>query len=251
LSKNYPSIKESQEESIKSMMDIPTPHDLTLAHPLIEETIEQSLSIIRPNFHLGWDLFLALLPLLIGWILFRHSRKVPEWLWWPFLGIFLLFLPNAPYVLTDVIHFVEKIRVTPPLPLWALGLLLIEYFLYFSIGMQSFTLSMMIWGRFLKHRGLGWLIFPIELLTLALSAFAIYLGRFDRLNSWNVATDPARVLDQSLHEAQLHHSQEVMIVFLTTLALLFYLTKFTNFFVAWVIRGHPGRNHTQREGTNS
>jgi len=41
-----------------------------------------------------------------------------------------------------------------------------------------------------------------------------------------------------------------MVVFLATLALLFYLTKLTNFFIAWVIRGHPGRNHTHSEGTH-
>ena len=87
---------------------------------LVEQTIEQAISVIRPEFHMGLDISLALIPFLLALLLFRFA-KLPGLLWWPFFAVFVLFLPNAPYVLTDVIHFVAKVRVTPPLPIWDCG----------------------------------------------------------------------------------------------------------------------------------
>ena len=63
-----------------------------------------------------WNLFLAAIPLLASGRLMRERR--PEWalslrdgLW---LGVWLLFLPNAPYLLTDFVH----LRHRPPVPFW-------------------------------------------------------------------------------------------------------------------------------------
>jgi len=218
------------------------------AHPLLEQTAQEARRIITPNFHLGWDLFLALLPLGLAWLLFRAGRHTPRWIWWPLLAAFIAFLPNAPYVLTDIIHFVSKIRVTPPLPLWALSLLFLEFFLYFSIGIQSFTLSLMLWGRFLRHRGMGWLILPIEIVILPLSALALYLGRVDRLNSWNIVTDPERVIHQAMKESASHDPVGIMLLFLMLLALLYYAAKSCN---TLVLRLLASRHHTTSEASRT
>ena len=107
-------------------------------HTLLQQSFEQAIAIIRPQFHMGLDLFLALIPLGIALLIFQKKSSVPTILWWPLLAIMVLFLPNAPYVLTDVIHFVAKVRVTPPLPIWAMSLLLLEYFFYFLIRKNEF-----------------------------------------------------------------------------------------------------------------
>jgi uncharacterized membrane protein len=60
----------------------------------------------QPHFRLMLDLSLALIPLFIAFILFLpkyHKRSV---IWWIGLIIFITFLPNAPYALTDYIHIV-------------------------------------------------------------------------------------------------------------------------------------------------
>jgi uncharacterized membrane protein len=193
----------------------------------VEQTIEQAISVIRPEFHMGLDISLALIPFLLALLLFRFA-KLPGLLWWPFFAVFVLFLPNAPYVLTDVIHFVAKVRVTPPLPIWAMSVLLFEYILYFLFGMQCFTLSIMLWDNVLKRRGFKWLILPMELLLIAASSFAIYLGRIDRLNSWDVVTDPHGLLDHALRDATMPKPLELTVIFFVAVTVIHFLLKGMN-----------------------
>jgi uncharacterized membrane protein len=204
------------------------------SHDLVEQTLEQAVAVIQPNFHMGLDLCLALIPFLLALLLFR-SIKLPGLLWWPLFAVFVLFLPNAPYVLTDVIHFVSKVRVSPPLPIWAMSILLFEYILYFLFGMQCFTLSIMLWDSVLKRRGLAWLILPMELLLIAASSFAIYLGRIDRLNSWDVVTDPKGLLDHALRDATMPKPLELTVIFFLAVLVIHYLLKGMNSFVQFLI----------------
>lgn len=219
----------------------------TVTTATLEQTLDQAVEIIRPNFHLGWDLFLALIPLGISLLLFRHNNHITRWLWWLLLGAMVIFLPNAPYVLTDVIHFVSKIRVNPPLPTWAVSLLLLEYFIYFLIGMQSFTLSLMLLGRSLKRHHLRWLILPIELIVLGLSAFAMYLGRFDRLNSWDICSIPEKVLEQSLRESMDSASEEITLFFFLSITVVFYCLKFGNRFIGKLLQHHATHSVDHRD----
>ena len=207
-------------------------------HPAIEQTLDQAVTIITPNFHIGIDLALAIIPLLLALVTFRRSFHTPRIVWWPLLIVFVLFLPNSSYVLTDVIHFVQKVRVIPPLPLWAMSLLLFECFFYFLFGMQCFTLSVMIWGRFLKRHGVGWLVFPLEIAIVALSSFAMYLGRIDRLNSWNVVTDPHDLMDHALRDAAAPRPMELTLLFFCVVTVVYFLLKGSNLFVAGLLR-HP------------
>ena len=68
------------------------------------------------NFQwMGWNLFLAIIPCVLSFILFarrspRRLSKNP--IWWFGLAVFILFLPNAPYIITDIIHFVDNATTT-------------------------------------------------------------------------------------------------------------------------------------------
>lgn len=201
-------------------------------HTLLQQTFEQAVAIIRPNFHMGLDLFLASIPLVIALLIFRKKNIIPGILWWPLLVIMVLFLPNAPYVLTDVIHFVAKVRVTPPLPIWAMSLLLVEYFFYFLIGMQCFVIPLMLWGRTLRRRHWGWLTLPLEILMISLSAFGIYLGRIDRLNSWDVVTNPEHLMVQALRDATNPKPEEMTLLFFLAVFVVYYLIKTVNVLIA-------------------
>ena len=202
---------------------------------LLEQTFEQAVAIVRPNFHMGLDLMLAIIPFVIAMLIFRGKSRIPSLVWWPLLGIMVLFLPNAPYVLTDVIHFVAKIRVTPPLPIWAMSLLLLEYFLYFLIGMECFVITLMLWERMLRRHRRGWLIIPLELLIMSLSAFGIYLGRIDRLNSWDVVTDPERLVNQTLHDVLTLKTEGMTLLFFLAVVVVFYLIKALHILIAGLL----------------
>ena len=202
---------------------------------LLEQTFEQAVAIVRPNFHMGLDLMLAIIPFVIAMLIFRGKSRIPSLVWWPLLGIMVLFLPNAPYVLTDVIHFVAKIRVTPPLPIWAMSLLLLEYFLYFLIGMECFVITLMLWERMLRRHRRGWLIIPLELLIMSLSAFGIYLGRIDRLNSWDVVTDPERLVNQTLHDVLTLKTEGMTLLFFLAVVVVFYLIKALNILISGLL----------------
>jgi uncharacterized membrane protein len=208
------------------------------ARPEIEQTLDQAIRIIRPDFHIGIDLALAIFPLLIALIIFRRSIRIPALLWWPLLCVFILFLPNSPYVLTDVIHFVAKVRVTPPLPIWAMSLLLFEYFVYFLFGMQFFTLSVMILGRFLRRHQTGWLVFPMEIAVISLSSFAMYMGRIDRLNSWNIVSDPHGLVHHAVSDASSAKPMELTVFFFCAVTILYYFLKGWNHLVAGLFRQH-------------
>jgi uncharacterized membrane protein len=187
----------------------------------------QSISIwqlIRPNFHMGWNLWLALVPLVLSFLLFQesHRRSLSLWLG---VGVFIAFLPNAPYTLTDIIHFLAKIQVQPPLPTWATILLMIEFGLYFLVGFQSYVFSLINLGNYLqRHRLSNWIL-PIELFISALCSAGIYLGRFERLNSWDIVTASEKVFHQTVEDLMNRHSIKVMLFIFVVITVLYYLVK--------------------------
>jgi uncharacterized membrane protein len=148
---------------------------------------------LRPDFSMGWNLLLAALPLPLAWALFRYRGRCGP-VWWCGLALFVLFLPNAPYALTDLLHLVRKARQLPPLPEWAVVVFTIpEYVLYVAAGLLSYTFSLRLLGDFLRRRGKGRWVWPAEAVLHLLCAVGVYLGRVARLNSWDVLADPAAV----------------------------------------------------------
>jgi uncharacterized membrane protein len=92
--------------------------------------------VLRPNFNLSWNLLLALVPLVLSMLLFEDERT-RGWFWWLGVGLFVAFLPNAPYALTDVIHLFERFDAEPDLPVWATVLLVIEFSVYILVCFQA------------------------------------------------------------------------------------------------------------------
>lgn len=109
-----------------------------------------------------------------------------------------------------------------------MSVLLFEYILYFLFGMQCFTLSIMLWDNVLKRRGFKWMILPMELLLITASSFAIYLGRIDRLNSWDVVTDPHSLLDHALRDATMPKPIELTVIFFVAVTVIHFLLKGMN-----------------------
>jgi uncharacterized membrane protein len=138
---------------------------------------------------LYWNIFLAIIPFIISSILFwlLEEKKLKKVIF--IIGgiLWLLFIPNAPYLITDFIHL-GVVRSVP---------ILYDVFLLFSfawLGMyiwlySTFQIEQIIRSRFSKH------ITEIILFLVILStSFGICLGRFLRLNSWDIFSDSAYFL---------------------------------------------------------
>jgi uncharacterized membrane protein len=201
--------------------------------------IRSLLEAAHPDFRMGWNLLLAIVPLVLSLGLFRTGRW-PRVLWWPVLAVFLLFLPNAAYVLTDVLHLVHEIRREPYLPVSILGLVTIPQFaLFMFAGLQSYVLSLINFGHFLRQRGHARWVLPIELVIHFLSAVGIYWGRFERANSWDAIADPQKLSLDAMYEFT--HRWPLAITFGTfsILVALYYPMKFID--LAVIERWKEGR----------
>ncbi len=145
--------------------------------------------VLRSNSRwMSWNLFLAFVPLALSVWLFRKKRRRSS-LWWFGCLVFFAFLPNAPYVLTDVIHLYEDIREINSV--WMITLVVLPVYLLFILaGFEAYVVSLINFGYYLSQMGWTRWILGAELLTHALCAVGIYLGRFKRFNSWDFITQP-------------------------------------------------------------
>lgn len=123
---------------------------------------------------LNWNLFLAIVPLFFAWVFIVAKQK---WLQIISFILWLGFLPNSPYIVTDFIHMAD---VGPQSILWYDGMMI---FLYTLAGMIIWVGSTIIIQRYKKWG--EWFIPVIGLL----SGFGVYLGRYIRFNTWDIITD--------------------------------------------------------------
>ena len=134
-----------------------------------------------------WNLILAWIPYLAGLLTLRLWQRDPARPWRllaPAL-LWLAFLPNAPYIVTDFIH----VRVHADLP-WLYWYDMVNIALLAWTGCVLGALSLGMIQRIVASylgRALGWLF---VLGTAGLCGCGIYLGRFARWNSWDLLTNP-------------------------------------------------------------
>lgn len=141
---------------------------------------------------MGWNLFLAGLPLVFAWQFERARRGVTAVIWG---GLWLLFLPNAPYIVTDFVHLKPNAGV----PFWYDMLLLFTGAL---VGLLLGLVSLgVVHGRVARQFGgrAGWLL---VLLACGLAGLGVAIGRYLDWNSWDVFVNPlALARDVVLHLA--------------------------------------------------
>ena len=169
------------------------------------------------RFLLG-NLFLAGVPLFLSTGLRIADRLQLNWIIKiGILGLWLLFLPNAPYILTDILHLTRASQA----PAWYdLALLLSCSGTGLLLGYLSLVDVQGIVERSFSSV-VGW-VFAV--VTLVLSGFGIYLGRFLRWNSWDVLTSPMLVLqllNGAMHPFANARPLSVTLVFGVILALAY------------------------------
>ena len=141
-----------------------------------------------------WNLFLAIVPTILALALFRRARARRPLgpVFWCGLVAWLLFLPNAPYVLTDVKHMVESLHASRS---YEHSYLVIgTYSIFFALGLLSYVASLHLFRRFLHTTVDPRVVAPILLAVHGMCVVAMYIGRVMRLNSWDAVLRPGHVL---------------------------------------------------------
>lgn len=165
---------------------------LTLIRPLLSNT--------DSYIYMNWNLFLGLLPLVFAGLYARNiGGKIGSFIWFV---LWIGFLPNAPYMITDFIHIAD---VGPRSILWMDSIML---FAFAWVGMIAWLQSLFM---MYQRNHIKTFIPSISLLT----AIGLYLGRYIRFNTWDILTRPNEiintVLDVFLHP--LNH--EPFLLFIT------------------------------------
>ncbi len=134
-----------------------------------------------------WNLFLAWIPLLIALAVYDgYRRGAPLLVLAPGALLWLLFLPNAPYLVTDFVHLAPQ---GPPL--WFDGVA-ISAFAWTGILMGFASLYLM--HAIVRHRfgaAPGW---AAAVVALGLTSVGVYVGRFLQWNSWDLLVRPGHRL---------------------------------------------------------
>jgi uncharacterized membrane protein len=136
-----------------------------------------------------WNLFLAWIPFGLSILLYdRHRAGARPVSLVPLAALWLLFLPNALYIITDFKHLVPS----PVVPIWVdIVVIAGPAWTGMLLGFLSLYLVQSVLRQLLGPR-VAWVA---AVAVLGLSSFGIYLGRILRWNSWDVIANPRILSD--------------------------------------------------------
>ncbi len=213
----------------------PHPHQLRMALLMMASCaltlfLVEARLIWFPRFNyffLITNLVLAATPYVMAFFLYHSPWVVKRtWLLLPALAGWLLAFPNAPYIITDLMHLKSRGGA----PLWFDAILLFSAaFNGLMMGLLSLDLVHEIVSARFKPVW-GWVA---AMGSLAAGSFGIYLGRFERYNSWNVITHPeplmADIFARFLHPMQHPRTWAMTLVLTAVLTLIYLMFRFVRF----------------------
>jgi uncharacterized membrane protein len=145
------------------------------------------------SLFLVWNLFLGFIPYLLSSFLYYNI----EWIesnkkFIPAAIVWLLFIPNSFYIITDLLHLKPRFSV----PLWY-DLMLLLSFAWNGIlfGILSIRQMEKIFLVKWKVKTDLYFIYPV----MFLNALGVYIGRYMRFNSWDVVTNPFQLIADILY----------------------------------------------------
>ena len=136
-----------------------------------------------------WNLALAVIPLALAWLLVAQLRR-RSWLDWRSIllsFLWLSFLPNSFYLITDFVHLRPNYEAD-----LVFDIVLLSSFLL--AGLALGFLSVYLVHREIIKRLRPNLAIGVVAVIFFISSFAVYLGRFNRFNSWDILLRPAGLL---------------------------------------------------------
>lgn len=155
---------------------------------------------IRYSF-LIWNLFLAWIPYLIAIKL--NNKKHFHLMDFCWVFVWVLFFPNAPYIITDFFHLTKKADI----PLWFDTLLIFGFsFMGLFLGLTSMSDI----NSHLKKRFNQTLIDFLTVGFCFVAAFGVYIGRYQRWNSWDILSSPLSLFKNMIDLAFDYHHNGIL-----------------------------------------
>lgn len=147
------------------------------------------MNSVPVHFTVVINFILAFIPFVLAFYLFKvsHHRTV---LWWLLTLVFIAFLPNSAYVLTDIIHFVAAVK-SPDISTAYLLLVLVPFYtIFLLVNFEFYVISIQWADNYLKQMNQGLLSKLFVPSIHFLAAIGVYLGRFQRLESTDIIHHP-------------------------------------------------------------
>lgn len=215
--------------------------------------------LLRDFHNVVWNLFLAVVPVVLAFVAahgMRGQRRAGEpltWaLWLPLLLVWLVFLPNTCYLLTEWRHYIETL-LTNPVYFQAqrgragfIDFLIMTgfYLIYSGIGLLTFFLAVWPLDRLARRRLGGW-SWLLQGVIFVLCALGVYLGLIFRFNSWDLLHQEK--LREILATAMGVQGRPLLIGFLLGFgAILWILYSVFDIWMdgaAWRLRAYRERHH--------
>jgi uncharacterized membrane protein len=146
-------------------------------------------------YNSGW-MFANTVLAWIPWVLSRAAfdeRDRSRWERGLLIAATIAFLPNSPYIVTDLIHMHRDYEATDD---WVFTSMLIAptFFVVALSGMIAYALVLDRLEAYVRRHGWGARWWPMVLGLHFAVAVALWFGRVVRLNSWEFLTAPHRIL---------------------------------------------------------
>jgi uncharacterized membrane protein len=170
---------------------------------------------------LAWNLFLGCLPLLFSYLFFKNTQQ--KLLYTPknalFIGLWILFLPNAFYLISDLVHLQESSN----------KMIVFDAVMFLAFGITGIILGFL--SLALMQFRLAEISKKYSLVLIAgslfVSSYAIYLGRYLRWNSWDVITNPFGIIfdisNSFINYNRFAKSLGTTVLFFTILIVLYFV----------------------------
>jgi uncharacterized membrane protein len=185
--------------------------------------------ITRRSIHLyfAWNIILAMVPLVVSILFVRHYKSLKGWMRIGLLVLWIFFLPNTFYVITDFIHLQSSVFYTFGMPYTPIEYVkkitdwisLLHIFLAALISLLSGSYSFFLLFEFGQRK---WKT-PIQLGLIGgislCSSVGIYIGRFLRFNSWDVLR-PVLLIKEVLSSLDRFSLQYILLFFFIHIALI-------------------------------
>ena len=170
------------------------------------------------SLFLVWNIFLAWIPYVLSRF-FELYRQKQKWKQALLFGTWLLFFPNALYIVTDLVHIDRESMV----PWWYDVVLL---FMASLIGIVLGFVSLRKAERFLRTYFTAGMVSALIALLLFLGSFGVYLGRFERWNSWDVVHNPlglaVNIIDCFINPVENYKVWGITVLFTLTYYVLYF-----------------------------
>jgi uncharacterized membrane protein len=173
------------------------------------------------HLFLSWNIFLAWIPYILSQY-FPEALHKAKWKQVVLFVTWLLFFPNALYIVTDLIHIEDN----KDIPVWYDAILL---FASSFIGIMMAFVSLSKVESYLRNifsRKMVMVLVPVILFT---ASFGVYLGRFQRWNSWDVIQDPMAlsmdILSNFISPVDNYRTWAITVLFTGIYTMLYFFLK--------------------------